>query len=372
MGRLYNQLRRSRDEFDLHRSGLAGWIAGDARPGVLFFPSAAPEGASLLRAYRLAEALAGLGWRTGCVPAGLKLGGRARVVRSFRPDLLVFQQCRSALNDAAHAFGIPFVLDTDDADFYLPVPGLPERLDRTSRAAAGVMAGSRFLRDWHVERNPRTEIVWTGTPISQGARPAHRSRLSDGLPILAWAQAKPLDYARELDFVLELAARLQQRAAAGTGPAFRLRFYGVSTAEEAQMLHARVAPGIVLDLVAPLDYDAFLQSLRDVAVGLSPVMVSTPFSRGKSFGKILGYLDAQVPVIASDEADHALFFNAGTGIISNDPSVWEEGAVRLLADPEARDAMAKAAFEGFQQQLSLAAAAAKTDRFLRDVLRGPV
>lgn len=189
--KINNQLTRTRDEFRLHFSAFTAAVASDRRPRILFFPSGQAEGASLLRAYDLADALQRKGWNAKAVPAGLKLAGRARVVAAFRPHLLVFQQCRHILNSADYSFGKPFVLDTDDADFYLKIPGLAERLEKTSRAAAGVMAGGRFLRDWHAKRNPRTEIIWTGTPITDGQRPGHWERQDDGPPILAWAQAKP-------------------------------------------------------------------------------------------------------------------------------------------------------------------------------------
>lgn len=362
--KIKNQLTRTRDEFRLHSSAFTAAVSGDRRPRVLFFPSGRAEGASLLRAYDLANALQRKGWLAKAVPAGLKLAGRARVVSAFRPHLLVFQQCRHVLNSPDYSFGKPFVLDTDDADFYLEIPGLAERLEKTSRAAAGVMAGGRFLRDWHAERNPRTEIIWTGTPITEGQRAGHWERQDDGPPILAWAQAKPLDYGEELIFVQQLSHRLHARDVR-----FRLRLYGVSGDDEAVKLRSLFGPQIDLDLLPPLPYDDFLQSLRQVSVGLSPIAQTTPFSRGKSFGKILGYLDAHVPVIASDAADHALFFSEDTGVVSNDVAVWEDAAARLLTDPDARSAMANSAFARFQDELSIDAAAAKTDRFLRSLLK---
>ena len=117
----------------LHFSALSGKASGSARPRVLFCPSSEPEGASLLRAYNMAEALAARGWQAACISPLVRQAGRRRIIKSFAPDLLVFQQCRHPLNAAEHAQGIPYVLDTDDADFYLDIPGLKERLDRTSR-----------------------------------------------------------------------------------------------------------------------------------------------------------------------------------------------------------------------------------------------
>lgn len=361
--KLRNQWDRTSNEVRILGRGLACRLSPVAQPRVLFFPSTGPEGASLLRAYNMSKALTALGWESACVSPTVRLSGRKRLIHAFRPDLLVYQQVRHALNDAVWAGGVPFVLDTDDADFHLERPDLVARLERTSRQAAGVIAGSRYLRNWHKERCSRTSIIWTGTPISAGIRPRHAEREAAKSPVLAWAQAQPLAYAQELDFVLQVAARLQAK-----GVHFALRFYGVEQESEGRELLARAPGGIEVQTFAPLPYVQFLLSLRDVAVGLSPIMAVSPFSRGKSFGKILGYLDAKVPVICSDEADHAIFFSSATGVVSNDIDVWVNEAARLLRDAVARDAMADAAFEAFESQLGLPAAARKTDEFLRGIL----
>ncbi|QYZ70539.1 glycosyltransferase family protein [Neotabrizicola shimadae] len=322
-------------------------------PRIAFFPSSSREGASLLRAWNMAGALRPLGWRTLVVPMQLEEVQRRRLMRVFAPDLILFQQCRHPLNDANHAMGLPFVLDCDDADFL--DPAIAPRLEATARGAMGVVCGSRFIRDWAAGLNARAEVIWTGTPVSPVPPPDQRTRGA----VVAWAQASPAGYPMELAFVQELTRRLWAR-----GLRFRLRLYGVGTAEEAA-IRAGFGPGADLELMPLMGYDAFLASLRDVAVGLSPIIAASPFSRGKSFGKILGYLDAGVPVIASDEADHALFFTPESGVVSNDPAVWEAAVARLLGDGDARAAMAGAARAEMERRLSVTAAAARLDAFLR-------
>jgi hypothetical protein len=105
-----------------------------------------------------------------------------------------------------------------------------------------------------------------------------------------------------------------------------------------------------------------------VAVGLSPLVTQSPFSRGKSFGKVLGYLDAMVPAVVADAADHARFFTPQSGVVSNDLETCVQAVAMLLADPEAREKMAQTAFADYQKTLSLKAAASRTDVFLRSVL----
>lgn len=358
--RLLRALHNNRTRLHTERSIRATPTRAQGQsPRVMFCPSEGPEGASLLRAYNMAEALPQHGWVTGLMPAVIKPGQRARLIRRFDPDILVFQQCRHVLNDSALAPDRRIVLDTDDADFHLQLPGLVDRLERTSRAAAGVIVGSRYLQDWHSARSARTQVIWTGTPVTKGARTPHHTRA----PILAWAQAKPLSYVQELDFVIALDARLRR-----SGSQHILRFYGIGSTEEEADLRARFDNAAHIQMCGPMGYAAFLRSLQEVAVGLSPIIAQSDFSRGKSFGKVLGYLDAMVPAIVSDQADHAQFFTGETGVVSNDIAVWAQAAQRLLADPEARNAMAQAAFTSFEEQLSIAAAARQTDRFLRSLL----
>jgi hypothetical protein len=78
---------------------------------VMFLPSSAKSGSSLLRAENVALALRRQGWRTMTIPPQLALSQRRRMVRLFNPDILVFQQCRHPLNDVGHAFAKPFVLE---------------------------------------------------------------------------------------------------------------------------------------------------------------------------------------------------------------------------------------------------------------------
>lgn len=62
--------------------------------------------------------------------------------------------------------------------------------------------------------------------------------------------------------------------------------------------------------------------------------IENPFSRGKSFGKLLAYLIADVAIVASNNVDHPLFFQDGVnGVLApNDVDRWVEGTALLLQD----------------------------------------
>lgn len=111
---------------------------------------------------------------------------------------------------------------------------------------------------------------------------------------------------------------------------------------------------------------AYLRALDDVALGLAPLCPETPFSRGKSFGKVLAYLDRHVPVIASAAGEHEMLFGPESGVVSNDPDIWCARAAELLTAPPARQAMAEAGFSLFQSRLSTQAAAHRMAGILMD------
>ena len=102
-------------------------------------------------------------------------------------------------------------------------------------------------------------------------------------------------------------------------------------------------------------------------MGVAPLDAESPFSRGKSFGKILAYLDRDVPVVASDMADHGLFFTGETGVITNDETSWARAIVRLLGDAGERDRMASAARVSYLDRLTTAAAADMLSPWLRRI-----
>lgn len=315
------------------------------RPRLLMLPSHDRVQCSLLRVYNLVPELRSLGWTPLVVPHQLEASQRDRVMRRFDPDLIFLQKSRHPLNDPDLLQGRPYVYDLDDADFL--DERLADKTARTCRSARAVIAGSRFVADWCRQYNSETHVVWTGAPVSPGQRRAH----ADRAPILGWAQSDPNGYPQEFDFVEDLVGRLIAK-----GAVFTLRLYGWrDDAPETRLVRMRQA-GVEIETVPFIQYDKFVASLQDVAVGISPVIIASEYSQGKSFGKILAYLDAMVPVVASDEVDHSAFFTPDSGVLSNDPEIWANEIADLLANAERREAIARNAFERFRNLLSREAA----------------
>jgi len=310
----------------------------------------------MLRAYDIADELEGLGWSCLVLHMRLRVSQRKRLMRLFKPDLVLVQQCRHPLNRIEHLDDWPIVLDIDDADFLDPT--MHPVIDPVARRAKGVICGSRFVCDWASQLNTNTTIVWTGTPVSPNRPPpqAHRRR------IVTWAQSAPIGYAAEFAMIHRIMCDVARRSAP-----FTFRLYGWNAPPSHPYLDELRTLGVEIELLPFMPYTEFLRSLREVAVGLSPI-VPVDFTRGKSFGKILGYLDAGVPVVCSDEADHSLFFTPESGVVTNDHDTWVEAICGLLADSQSRQNMADAAYARFVSKLSIEAAAKSVDRFLRPLL----
>lgn len=327
-------------------------------PRAVFLPSADKEQSSLLRIYNIAQTLRSFGWRTIVLPRRLTLQQRQRMLARFQPSVVVMQGARHALNRPEFYADVPIVYDMDDADFHLP--HLADAVRQAMPQVAGVIAGSAYVADWcRAHGASAAEVIWTGTPVSTRPRTAQ----ADRPPVIAWAQTAPASYTREAGLVLDVMRQVSVRR-----PEVSLRLYGRGPKDGAAFLDRFKAAGIRTEWRKKTNYRDYLASFDDVALGLAPLCPDAPFSRGKSFGKVLAYVDRHVPVIASDACEHARFFEPETGVVSNDPDVWIAALDRLLGNPAERQVLADAAFAQFEQRLSVTEAARRTDAVLRNYI----
>lgn len=324
-------------------------------PLAVFLPCEKRRGAALLRIYNVARALRPLGWRTLILPPELTLRQRRRFLARLDPDVVVMQGARHALNRPSFYPGLPMVFDMDDADFHLAHLADPVR--RAMPQVDAVIAGSRYVADWCRSAGAgEVHVIWTGTPVS-ARRPTPQA--GRGL-VVAWSQTRPMNYTREADLVRSVVRRVAARH-----PGTTLRLYDRRPGDDPAFAESFVAPGLTVEWRDSYRYRDYLASFDDVSVGLAPLCPETPFSRGKSFGKVLAYLDSATPVVASDVCEHPVFFTGGTGILARTVEQWSAAVDRLLANPQERQRMADAASAAFQARLSTAEAARRTDRVLR-------
>lgn len=327
-------------------------------PLAVFLPAYGPKGAALLRMYNVAAALRLHGWRTLVLPSTLTLAQRHRFLGRLKADVLVMQGVRHALNRPWLYPDHKVVFDMDDADFHLP--HLAKAVRQAMPGVATVIAGSSYVADWcRAAGAPGADVVWTGNQITKRARQAQIARP----PVIAWAQSRPMNYTREADVVRKVTAAIAARH-----PGATLRLFDFEPGDDPGFARTFHAAGLNVEWRRSCRYRDYLASFDDVALGFAPLCPETPFSRGKSFGKVLAYLDAHVPVIASDAGEHAAFFTQRTGVISNDPDVWVDEACRLLKDAAAREVCAQSAFEDYCARLSLAAVSVRVARILNTVI----
>jgi glycosyltransferase involved in cell wall biosynthesis len=119
-----------------------------------------------------------------------------------------------------------------------------------------------------------------------------------------------------------------------------------------------------------MSYRRFVRSLDTVAVGLHPVCIRNAFSQGKSFGKLLAYLAADVAVVTSNEVDHPLFFEDGRNgmLVPEDAESWVDRCERLLRDAEKRRRIVAEARSDYLRRLTTTRCATLVDRQLEKVL----
>jgi len=318
-----------------------------------------------LRAYKVGEDLKGLGWRVTVVAPQCELVQRRRILRWERPDLVMIQKGRHPLNWPAYYPGQRIVFDIDDADFL--DAGQREQVEACCRGSLGVIAGSHYVADWCRQFQPRTEVIWTGSPIpAQRAQPRPESRK----PILTWANSDPVRYPREAALVRAVLGRLAEKEQ------FEFWLFGHRSDADPAFTAGFTSLPVPVRLFEYMPYERFVESLCEVAVGLSPQLSSTEYNLGKSFGKVLAYLTSEVAVVASDAADMPKFFRSGeTGMLVREGSTsdetvdnWVEATASLLRDPSRRKAMAEAAYDDFARELSTKSSTDKVDRFLRETI----
>lgn len=331
-----------------------------SRPALVIFPSNQPwDPASRLRAWELAPRLRQRGWRVVVVPEPLSLAQRRRVLRAEKPDVILLQQTRHPLNRAGLYLPIPCVLDADDAD-YLD-PAVRTDIVETAEQSAAVIGGSRFIAECLGRHNANWHVVWTSTPAPSnplGLRPSGRA------PIVTWAHSDPLSYPAEASFVQKVLMQAANQAK------FQFLLFGTSEERARGWLAPLRASGIGCSSVATLAYEQYLAKVSTAAVGLQPVCVENPFSKGKSFGKLLAYFVGQVPAIATDAVDHPLFFRNGENgfVLPNDEQLWADAIAMLINGPDLRDRIAGVAWHDFNEKLTTDVFVTSLDRILKSVI----
>ncbi len=214
--------------------------------------------------------------------------------------------------------GIPLVYDVDDA-LYLDAP------DRTAamvEAACEVTVSSPELAAFC--RAHGEEPVVVPTPVDVDRIQPPESQREAGEPLVVGWIGSPwtAPYLREITPALaEVAA---QRP---------LRLLVVGAGSEVV-----AAPGLSVE-AEPWSYEREPEHLARMDVGVMP-LPATPWAAGKGGYKLLLYMAAGLPVVASPVGINREIVREGeTGFLADDAAAWAEALLRLHDDPALRQAM---------------------------------
>ncbi len=333
------------------------------QPSVVILASMHGAGSSGdLRGKALAKELKKLGWRGYFFPPHLELAQRERLLRKIQPDVILMQQSRHPLNHPKLYPGYPIVFDVDDADIY--DQNCREKVIECCKGSIAVTVGNRFLGSLMRQYNPDVHVIWTGSYLRGNNHkiwPTSRGR------VVSWANSGASVRTAESDFLQQVLCALSKTTD------FEFRIYGVNNQETAESIFSKLKDlNIKIRSFNMMPYKKLARKLCTSDVGLAPLCEENPFSRGKSFGKVLTYLAAKVPVVASWAVDYPLFFqNRTNGVVipNRDMDDWVQSIRGLLEEPEHRKNLAEKAYQDYQQRLTVAKSATLFDTVLKKSMR---
>lgn len=230
------------------------------------------------------------------------------------------------------------VFDIDDA-LWLPMPlavdqrrflWSPDRVSRAMSTCAAVVAGNSFLRSYAGARNALVPVIPTPyrdlggkAATGPGARP----------PVIVWiGNVGNEEY---LELVREPLQRLAKRHD------FVLRVIGSAEAARLRM------DGVHIEALEWRE-DREGEWLLGSAIGIMPLH-DREYERGKCSFKLVQYLSAGMPVVASPVGMNVEVVAEGrNGFLATSPDDWYRALDRLLSDPELRVAMGRQGYEDYR------------------------
>lgn len=297
------------------------------------------------------------------IPSGLV--GRLRMFAKARAADVVVLQKKTSL----HAWELKLlrranpriVFDMDDAVMFhelehrRPLSGKNFRkFIRTVDHCAAVVAGNAFLAGFAAPNCRRVFVL--PTPVDDRLYVAKdHDAPSDGTVTIGWlGVAGNLRYLAELQPVFaELAARF---------PQMRLKIVSNDFID---------LPGVpVLKEKWALASEG--ESLRSFDIGIMPLDDSL-WARGKCGYKILQYMGAALPVVASPVGINGEFVQPGvTGYLAADHAGWIDALSRLIADAEARKRFGLAGRTRLEAEYGQARYAGRYAGIVRELRDAPI
>jgi len=212
-----------------------------------------------------------------------------------------------------------YVLNFDD-DIWLRYGERSRKLDDLVSRAAGVICANDYLLEKVRPLQPNTLKVPTVVDLKRYRQAAEAHRHEPGEKLLGVWIGTPVTYV----FLQQALPQLQ--AMQGARP-FRLR---VIAGKNLPPL-----PGIEAEY---LDWSAEKEAelLAEADFGIMPLPEEDAFAKGKSAYKLIQYMAAGLPVIASPVGENCRVVTPEAGFLADDPPEWAE-AIRRITDPALRE-----------------------------------
>ncbi len=224
------------------------------------------------------------------------------------------------------------IFELDDA-VWLPSPDgkraiawTPRKVTTAAQLADRVIAGNEYLAGW--ARQYCSDVVIVPTASAADVRPCPADR-RPGPPRIGWfGQAGGAVFLEPILPSL-VAAREQVE-------------YDFHVVSEHFVTDVVQWPTGLPVRLTPWNPDTMAEDLADLDVGIMPVP-HDEWARGKCGSKLLNYMAAGLPVVASPVGVNCeIVVQDETGFLASTPEEWTEAIVKLASDPGLRERMGKA------------------------------
>lgn len=273
-------------------------------------------------------------------------------VRFRRYDVVFIE--RELFDDATYDLELRVIesarasaLDVDDA-IHLRYP---EKFAAVAKGVTTVLAGNSLLEE--AARAYNSNVVLLPTVVDTDRyRAIKQTKPTSDVPVVGWTgTSSNLVYLQELSDVF--------RRVAADRP-FTMQVI-VNDSREARELDLGVPTTII-----PWNEVTELTGLADMDVGLMP-LPDDPWCRHKCGLKLLQYLAAEIPAIASPVGVNAEIIEPGVnGLLARDAEEWDQSLRMMLADAELRRRMGVAGRQKVEAQYSVKAMVPRLAAALRE------
>ncbi|MBL6706371.1 MAG: glycosyltransferase family 4 protein [Planctomycetaceae bacterium] len=266
-------------------------------------------------------------------------------------DREIFDSSCSKLEECFRRTTARFVLDLDDAVFQR----YPEKFEKLTRLADLIVCGNSFIEEWARQRNENTIVIPTCVEMAQYAA-KDWSDAGDRIPRIGW---------------IGTSGNLRYFKVAAKG----LRRLAEKVDYELHVIVPEIEPLAEVDLKGvrirhvPWRKDIEVDQLRQIDVGLMPLFAADEWDRYKCGLKLIQYMAAGIPAVASTVGVNATIIDHGrNGFLAESDDDWATPLESLTRDLNLRRSIGDAARETAAARYSIEANYPRYEAALKHLL----